>query len=192
MMCDFYAVCLLWNGRDLNFFAHEVFELTRRRLLDDMARCVWIELQHMRGGLRSMQCERFLGDFFPNFTWSKRLPSGMTDFSREMVRKHGGFSPYFGRARQAFQQEWGHQYGGDAWASICEKAGKLCKPIHVRDNLSHWMVYLDNAIDACHNTGHCLDKLYPRINHFLTEKTLDSRVVLDGCQPFIRRTFSLT
>ena len=64
--------------------------------------------------------------------------------------------------------KWDHAYGGKSWENICKK---WIAVYYAEDKKIDFAV-LDQLIDACHNTGHCFDKLYKEATIWLRQKSL--------------------
>lgn len=170
-LTDFYAFTVLWD-RSPSFLAEEFLLFTKQVLLHDISLCVFSELSHIhdRSSFRGQsQFER------------RKHP-------RENIRKLGGYEPYYRLAHHHFADyEWLRNYGGNAWALICDRALRLIKTKEVLNAIP----VLDNLIDSSHNCGRCLDKLYPFVDGFLTKKTEDksSEWILEQSQPYIHYQF---
>lgn len=172
---DFYGATLLWDGEEHPDF-RLVFEHTRTILLFDVVQCVYGELGH---ATQVMESRESLFKMNGRYRFCSKPQNAFSELWRKYRRT------YFQISMGVFHKNgWKPQYGGPAWAEICRRAIKLQQSRDLRE----MMVAIDMLIDSAHNTGRCLDKLYPEINMWLTEKThgyLD-HVMVERAQPFVR------
>lgn len=84
-----------------------------------------------------------------------------------------------------YNGRWSPAYGGPNWGNICTKWLNLYNYHSKNYDISptEMMVRIDQLIDCCHNTGNCLNKLWYRIDNWLTKKTLAENPfwIVDQC-----------
>ena len=181
---DFYSVSLKFERGNMTRqqeSAVRVFlEGIKEQLLKDVRYCVYRELRHAPSLAR-----------FPeyNLTYSKGCYESPTKHGLRSTLSRVG-DKYFEKAEAVFQDYgWWPSYGGPKWAKIAKMA-RLLEKDNFQD-LGNSIVLIDRLIDAAHNTGRCLDKVYPGINRWLNKKryTKKPQWILSGSNRQIRHIF---
>jgi len=152
---DFYSLSVFFdkdNFLDVEL-GEKVLQDIRTKLLRDVYRCIKSEAKYSYTfGHINKKAQKI----------KKRYGVGLNNTSKEQVVKC---------MRAVFMLNgWPSCYGGPKWSEIC----RLWVALHqldVLNDLSEAIVLVDRLIDAAHNTGRCLDKVYPKINQWLDRKT---------------------
>ena len=181
--CDFYITELLGDVNDSEHapVMRMIYEHTRKILLNETAVCVIGELKYKKWDLP--QYFRFTDTSF-SYRYDKfgGIRKNLNSRMR-FVRQNGGLRNVFKRARDVFLDlHWEVSYGGEAWGDVCTRALNLMDA-DIK-NLKEYGMRIDNSIDASHNCGRCLDKIYDSINTFFTRKTVQG-IERHEAQPFI-------
>lgn len=174
LFADFYTLSSFFtpdNHEDCEIAA-ELLPLVKREVLRAAAIAILSEMKYWkqeanckpghlqvfhRFGVKSLveRSEKF--ERIPRYYYIKR--------NKALIRMIACGKVIFGRPG-AFSM----MYGGPKWAEICKRWFALHE---FHDFASREMFNrIDYLIDAAHNTGRCLDKVYPHINKWLEVKTL--------------------
>lgn len=183
---DFYSVSLKYERGSMTKqqeSAIRVFlEEIEEQLLKDVRYCVYRELRHSPSYTQTLT--------FPELkiSYGHRY-GGLSKHGLTITLKRVG-DQYFSKAEKCFRgRDWWSAYGGPKWAKIAKMA-RLLEKDNFQD-LGNTIVLIDRLIDAAHNTGRCLDKVYPGINDWLNKKryTKKPQWILSGSNRQIRHIF---
>jgi len=184
---DFYSISLRYHRgvttkqqeTAIKIFLEEV----KQSLLKDVSYCVYRELRH------AQHWTPFAGY---TVTYSRVDYESPTKHGLRMTLNNvGSRANFFKKANKAFSNRanWYPSYGGSRWARIAKLAA-LLEEDNFQD-VGNSIVLIDRLVDAAHNTGRCLDKVYPGINKWLDKKRCSKKTdwIIRGSNRKIRHIF---
>lgn len=181
LFADFYSLSTFYDHD--NFYdrelAHRLLPRVREELLKNAAACIISEMKHY-----DQFSKKRLGSFklFDRFGLSYIMDKVLYYSGQETVHnlfkaydliiQHDALDRFIACTKCIFRrpEAFSASYGGPAWARISQYWLNL---YNFDDCTSRDMfVHIDKLIDASHNTGRCLNKVYTRaIDDWLTQKT---------------------
>lgn len=176
LLADFYTLSTFYE--DSNFLDREIAQkllpVVKSRLLKYTAISTIGELRYIYSILPTHKIriifERFGILVYP--IYRLYLSSGLVSKTKTYYKykRIKQLPRVISAAKVCFcQSGWGSCYGGKSWALVCDRWLSLQR--QKRCSLSNSFVLIDNLIDAAHNSGKCLDKIFPEINEWLYKKT---------------------
>lgn len=182
---DFYSISLKYNRatstREQDNAIRVYLEEVKESLLKDIRYCVYRELRHAG----TFALRTLFKEYNATYSrWGTLTKRGL----ESTLRKSKGM--YFVKAEKVFtKSHWAPAYGGKKWAKIANLARKL--ELDNFQDLGNSLVLIDRLIDAAHNTGRCLDKIYPDINTWLNKKRYSKKTdwIIRGSNRQIRHIF---
>lgn len=173
LFADFYTLSSFYNKDNFfdNDMSKELLPYVKDEVLTAAATAIFSEIKYY-----NQKYDCLLGHIkvFNRF--------GVSEWIEALVREHRVDRYRFVKEKNAVERlvacakvifsrpnAFANAYGGPKWAEICKRWLELDKYSDFSNR--DMFVLIDKLIDAAHNTGRCLDKVYPSINYWLTEKT---------------------